>query len=66
MYSLRISLLGVPRVERDGKAVPIRRRKVLALLAFLAVTRQPHSRDGLATMFWPESERYPLRCAPGC
>jgi predicted ATPase/DNA-binding SARP family transcriptional activator len=57
MYSLRISLLGVPRVERDGKAVPIRRRKVLALLAYLAVTRQPHSRDGLATMFWPESDQ---------
>ncbi|HUX21844.1 MAG TPA: BTAD domain-containing putative transcriptional regulator, partial [Spirochaetia bacterium] len=30
------------------------RRKAMALLAFLAVERQPHSRDALATLLWPD------------
>jgi predicted ATPase/DNA-binding SARP family transcriptional activator len=57
MFSLRLFLFGVPRVEREGQAVSIRRRKVWALLAYLAVTGQPHSRDALATMFWPENDQ---------
>jgi predicted ATPase/DNA-binding SARP family transcriptional activator/Tfp pilus assembly protein PilF len=57
MFSLRLFLFGVPRAERAGQAVPIRRRKVWALLTYLAVTGQPHSRDALATMFWPENDQ---------
>jgi DNA-binding SARP family transcriptional activator len=29
------------------------RRKAVALLAYLAVTAQPHTRDSLATLLWP-------------
>jgi serine/threonine protein kinase/DNA-binding SARP family transcriptional activator len=54
MPSLHILLFGPPRLERDGQAVPINRRKMLALLAYLIVTRQPHSREALATQFWSE------------
>jgi DNA-binding SARP family transcriptional activator len=47
-------LLGPPRLELDGAPVQISRRKVVALLAYLAVTGTSHSRDALATLLWPE------------
>ncbi len=53
MAGLRLYLLGNPRLERNDKPVAIARRKALALLAYLATTRQLHSRDELATLFWP-------------
>ena len=54
MSELRIFLFGYPRVECDGDDVPIRRRKALALLSYLAATSASHSRDTLATLLWPE------------
>jgi DNA-binding SARP family transcriptional activator len=54
MPGLEIFLFGKPRVERDGAAVTIARRKALALLAYLVVTRQAHSRDALIALLWPE------------
>jgi DNA-binding SARP family transcriptional activator len=54
LTSLRLMLFGPPRVEREGKPVDITRRKALALLSYLAATGQPHSRDALATLFWPD------------
>lgn len=60
MSHLALYLLGPPRIERlregarDSEPVQISRRKVVALLAYLAVTRTPHSRDALATLLWPE------------
>ena len=56
MLLLRLFLFGVPRCERDGETISIQRRKTLALLAYLAVTGQPHSRDALATLLWPEHD----------
>ena len=56
MAGLRIFLFGYPRVECDGVPVPIRRRKALALLSYLAATGSSHSRDMLAALLWPEHE----------
>lgn len=56
MPSLRILLLGPPRLEYDGASVAIDRQKALALLAYLAVTAERHSRETLATLFWPDYE----------
>ena len=56
MPRLRIHLFGYPRLESDGADVPIRRRKALALLSYLATTGSSHSRDTLATLLWPEHE----------
>lgn len=53
MADLKLFLFGPPRVELDGAPVDLERRKALALLAFLAVSGRPHSRDALATLFWP-------------
>lgn len=47
-------MLGPPRLEVDGQAVPIQRRKALALLCYLAVTGVTQQRDTLATLFWPD------------
>ena len=54
MSPLALYLLGPPRVERDGKPVEVNRRKALALVAYLAVTGQSHSRDYLVNLLWPE------------
>lgn len=52
---LSISLFGPPSIEVGGKQVEISRRKAVALIGYLAVTAQSHSRDALATLFWPEA-----------
>jgi predicted ATPase/DNA-binding SARP family transcriptional activator len=57
MARLALYLLGPPRIQRDGQPVEVRRRKAVALLAYLAVTAQGHSRDALATLFWPEHDQ---------
>jgi DNA-binding SARP family transcriptional activator len=51
---LRLSLFGAPRLEQSGQNIPLRRTKALALLAYLATTRQPQDRDGLLALLWPE------------
>jgi DNA-binding SARP family transcriptional activator len=53
---LKLFLFGPPRVERDGRSVKVSRRRVMALFAFLAVTRQSHTRNMLASMFWPDHD----------
>jgi DNA-binding SARP family transcriptional activator len=51
--TLTVSLLGPPRVERDGAPVSFDTRKALALLAYLALAERPHARDALAELLWP-------------
>ena len=57
MSKLKLSFLGSPQIEQDGKLVDIGGSKALALLAYLAVTGQNHSRDALGTLFWPDSDQ---------
>ena len=56
MAHLNLFVLGQPRLEREGRPVELKLRKALALLVYLAVSGQPHSRDALATLLWPESD----------
>ena len=58
-----LHLLGSPRLERDGTLVGIQRRKVMALLIYLAVTGKSHPRDSLAALFWPEHDQINARAA---
>ena len=44
----------MPQIKRGNEPLPIQRRKDLALLIYLFVTSQPHSRDTLATLLWQE------------
>lgn len=64
---LRVYLLGPLRIERDGVAIHLPRRKVEALLAYLLLHPEPQTRDFLATLFWGDSSdaqaRHSLRTA---
>ncbi|HET9495412.1 MAG TPA: AAA family ATPase [Chloroflexia bacterium] len=57
MPTLSISLLGPPQITVDGVAVSVDTRKAIALLAYLAATKQPHTRDALAGLLWPEYDQ---------
>ncbi|MEZ4709887.1 MAG: hypothetical protein R3A44_21960 [Caldilineaceae bacterium] len=48
---LRIHLLGPLRIELNGASIHLPRRKVAALLAYLILHPERHSRDHLATLF---------------
>ena len=54
---LALYLLGPPRFKLDGAAFELKRRKVLALFVYLAVTAQPHSREVLTALLYPEQDR---------
>ena len=55
MSRLSIRLLGPPQFVVDGLRLDLDHRKPAALFAFLAVTRNPHTRASLASMFWPDA-----------
>jgi adenylate cyclase len=57
MPRLALYLLGPPRIERAGEELHIPRRKAIALLAYLAMEPGRHSRDALATLFWPDYDQ---------
>ena len=54
MSQLALYVLGTPRIELDGEVILLSHHKALALLAYLAVTGQPHTRQALAALFWPD------------
>jgi tetratricopeptide (TPR) repeat protein len=56
MPHVKLFVLGQPRLGRGEAPIELNLRKALALLVYLAVTGQPHSREALATMLWPESD----------
>ncbi len=56
MVKIRIELLGCPSVTRGGKPVPpFKSRKVLGLVAYLALNPEPHSRSRLAGILWSDT-----------
>ncbi|MFL5626069.1 MAG: AAA family ATPase [Ktedonobacteraceae bacterium] len=63
MTRLALFLLGPPRIEREGIAITVDTRKAIALITYLAITRQRHSRDALAALLWPEYEQTNARGA---
>ncbi len=57
MSKLRVYLFGPPRFTYDGKPVEVGRRKAIAIISYLAVTKQSHSRDTIATLLWPDYDQ---------
>lgn len=63
MTRSELRLLGSPRIERGGAPLEVDTRKALALVAYLAVTGQPQTRDALAGLLWPEYGQGKARAA---
>jgi len=53
--SLKLCWFGSPQVELNGERVELDTRKSVALLAYLTMNKQAHSREKLVSLFWPES-----------
>ena len=49
-------MLGPPVMTVDGQPVVVDTRKATALLAYLAVSGEPHRRDALAGLLWPDAD----------
>jgi DNA-binding SARP family transcriptional activator/Tfp pilus assembly protein PilF len=54
--SLRVDVLGTPRIEVDGEPLRVDTRKAVALLAYLAVTGGPQARELLVDLLWPDTD----------
>lgn len=52
----KLFVLGAPWFEHANQRLHISRRRTFALGIYLAVTAQPHNRDELAALFWPEAD----------
>jgi DNA-binding SARP family transcriptional activator len=63
MVVFNITLFGPPRAARFGAPAHFHRGQTLALLAYLAASDRPHSRDALATLFWSEQAEQPAHAA---
>lgn len=61
MAQLELYCFGSPRIRRDGNEERIGRRKVVALLAYLAVTGKNQSRESLTSLLFPDAEPHRAR-----
>ncbi|MBN1880305.1 AAA family ATPase [bacterium] len=55
MSDLKLYLFGKPRVEYRNQPLKLSRKSGMALLAYMAMTRTPHTREELMALFWPEA-----------
>ncbi|HSM55609.1 MAG TPA: AAA family ATPase, partial [Candidatus Sulfomarinibacteraceae bacterium] len=56
MSCLHLAFLGAPQVHHGPHPLSFRTQKALALLIYLAVEGEVHTREKLATLFWPDSD----------
>lgn len=61
MSEKAIYLLSTPQIKQAGKVASLSHQKALALIAYLATTRRPHSRDALCGLLWPDEEQSKAR-----
>ena len=54
---LALHLLGPPQLYLDSAPINTERRKAVALLAYLAIEREPHQRAALSALLWPDYDQ---------
>ncbi len=54
---LALYFLGSPELYLDSEPISARRRKAIALLAYLAIERGQHRRESLSTLLWPDYDQ---------
>jgi DNA-binding SARP family transcriptional activator len=54
---LALYFLGAPQLYLDNSPIPAGRRKVVALLAYLAIERGSHRRESLSALLWPDYDQ---------
>jgi DNA-binding SARP family transcriptional activator len=54
MEQVNIQLLGTPRIYAGSAPVALPRRRTRALLYYLSAEPQPHSREEIAALIWPD------------
>jgi predicted ATPase/DNA-binding SARP family transcriptional activator len=54
---LALYFLGAPQLYLDNAPIPAGRRKVVALLAYLAIERGSHRRESLSALLWPDYDQ---------
>jgi len=57
MAAINLYLFGLPRIVYKERAIEFKRRKAIALVAYLALADIPQGRDMLATLLWPELDQ---------
>lgn len=57
MTAFSLAAFGFPEIHADGRPIKLALRKGLALLVYLAEARVAVSRDVIATLLWPETDR---------
>jgi len=61
--TVRIDLLGPPRVSVYGTPIDVDTRKAIALIAYLATIGEGRRRDSLAGLLWPDYDQAHARAA---
>ncbi|MGB8646033.1 MAG: AAA family ATPase [Anaerolineae bacterium] len=61
MSLLRLAFLGTIKFEHDGRPVEVTSAKAIALLAYLAATREPQARERLLGLLWANSAQEAAR-----
>lgn len=61
--NVSVYLFGAPRIVQDNTQIAVDTRKATALLAFLAVTEVPASRESLIALLYPELDQTHARAA---
>lgn len=54
--TITVKLLGIPQVYKDDKVLRVSRKRVRALLFYLAAEAKPIPRSAISYMLWPEKE----------
>jgi DNA-binding SARP family transcriptional activator len=63
MAAINLYLFGLPRIVYQERAIEVKRRKAIALMAYLALAELPQGRDLLATLLWPDLDQEHARGA---